>query len=125
FLASDVAATEALNTVADSSGSDLKQAKRLVQMLRDMGNGIADPAAAGADSVNAAIEEQKTALKNSLQVSSDFVDRMQFVEGILGITKHDQTESLKDKPSGIYLQELSNGVKVLNRTGDAADGKSW
>jgi hypothetical protein len=132
FVANSTTVQSALSSVNDTANSDVKQAKRITQMLRDLSTTVTDAGNAEKDSLNAALEEQKTAINNSTQLASAFGTRAQFVGTM--VTTGDpgpfSDEGLLGKPSGIYEQRVvDNGVggtrNGLVRTGDSSDGKSW
>lgn len=132
FLAGDATIRAALLAVNDTANSDVKQAKRIAQFLRDMASSVSGAGSAEKDSLHAAIEEQKTAISNSTQLTADFTSRSKFVGTMLtlgdGGTFSD--DGLVGRPSGAYEQRVvdngSGGTRnALVRTGNATDGRSW
>jgi hypothetical protein len=109
----------------EESGGDVLQAKRLVQMLRDLVNGVANPMNDEATSLQNALQEQAQTIKDGTQTAHDFASRFGFVGDLLGLSGNGTAESLAGKTPGKYNQVVQVNQRILQRVGDTADGKSW
>jgi hypothetical protein len=135
FIKNSVIIQKALALLADTSPSDVRSAKRMVQMLRDMAHGLMDTATVNNHSLDTAAREQQ-AIEDGLRVvSHDLVVRLVAVANLVGLGgeqdekllggKNHDYETLGGKAPGKYEWRVNGDSRALVKVAEVLDGKTW
>lgn len=124
FVAASTTITHSLAALSDSSVTDVRTAKQIAQGIRDFVNGVATPGRTENDSLKTALDDQRQAINDSTAGLTAFGERATFLGDVLGFNSSN-ADSLVGLTSGIYSQTVSLGRRILTRTGNAPDNKSF
>lgn len=126
FVQQTTAVRLALAAIGDNSTGNVRKAKRMVQMMRDVMHALVDNGKAAEDSLANALAEQSDVMREGFKAPAALGTRVATVFEVLGIGKYFNYQTLLERAPGIYeWREGTSPKRLMVRVGDSPDGKSW